>query len=89
LPGPDRFQTGKLVERDPLAGRKDTRPALYDGLGFQNVFTLDRIDPKVVKTSKSVYGGKEANESLHERNVRGEVEDGVAGKVVRLELVEV
>jgi hypothetical protein len=49
---------------------------------------LDPIDLKVVKAGKSIYSGKEANEGLHERNI-GEVEDGVAGKVVRLKLLEV
>jgi hypothetical protein len=50
---------------------------------------LDRIDPKVIETSKSGDSGKEAYESLHESNIRREVKDGVARKVVRLQLVEV
>jgi hypothetical protein len=50
---------------------------------------LDRVDPKIVEASKSLNRRKEANESLHERNIRREVKDGIARKVVRLELVEV
>jgi hypothetical protein len=57
--------------------------------GFRNVFALDRIDPKAEEASKSFFRGKEANVALHERDIARKVENGIARKMVRLELVEV
>jgi hypothetical protein len=62
---------------------------LNEGFGFRNVFALDRIDPKAKEASKGFFCGKEANVALHERNIAGEVEDGIARKMVGLELIEV
>jgi hypothetical protein len=50
---------------------------------------LDRVDPKAEKASENFFGGKEANVGLHERNIAGEVEDGVARKVMGLEFIKV
>jgi hypothetical protein len=89
LPGTAGFQAGKLVEGARLAGRNDACLALNWGFGVRKLLILDRVDPKIIEASKSINGGKEANEGLHERNVTREVEDGIARKVGRLELVKI
>jgi hypothetical protein len=72
-----------------LAGADDARPALNGRFWFRNIFALDRIDPKAKEASKSFFRGKEANVALHERDIARKVENGIARKMVRLELVEV
>jgi hypothetical protein len=50
---------------------------------------LDRVDPKIVEASKGVNGRKEANKSLHERNVRRKIKDGIARKMMGLKFIKV
>jgi hypothetical protein len=70
-------------------GVDDTRPSLNGGFGLRNVLALDGINPKRKEASESLVSGTKANIALHERNVAREIEDGVARKVVRLELVKI
>jgi hypothetical protein len=72
-----------------LTGSDDARPASNGRFGFRNVFSLHQIDLKAEEASKGFFCGKEANVALHERNVTRKVEDGIARKVVRLELVKI
>jgi hypothetical protein len=90
LAGPARFQAGEFIEGAPLAGREDARSALNDRLGVQGFFyILDRIDPEVVKTCRSVHCRKETNEAFHEGNERRKVKNGIARKMVGLKFVKI
>jgi hypothetical protein len=72
-----------------LTGADDIRPALNGGFGLRNVLAMDGINSKREEASESLASGTEADIALHERNVAREVEDGVARKVVRLELIKI
>jgi hypothetical protein len=72
-----------------LAGADDARPALNGGFGRRNVLALDRIDPKGEKAGKRLASGTDANVALHEGHKTRKVKNGIAGKVVRLETIEV
>ena len=50
---------------------------------------LDRIDPEVVETSKGFDGREETDETLHERDLGRKIKDGVARKMVGLELIKI
>ena len=50
---------------------------------------MDRIDPKAKEASKSLLRGTEADVSLHEGNITRKIKNGIARKVVRLELVKI
>jgi ribosomal protein S24E len=50
---------------------------------------LDRIDPKAKEASKSFLSRTEADVALHKGNVARKVENGIARKLVRLELVKI
>jgi hypothetical protein len=58
-------------------------------LGLGNALALDRVDPKGEETRKSFDGGQEANIGLHEGNIAGKIENGVAREVMRLELEKI
>jgi hypothetical protein len=62
---------------------------LYGGFGFRNFLALNGVDPKSKETGKRLASGTNADISLHEGGIAGEVENGVAGKVVRLEFVKI
>jgi hypothetical protein len=89
LPGPAGLQSGELIEHAPLAGRKDARPALHDWFGRQKFTVFDRVDAKVEEVGEGLNYRRETNKPLHKRNKRGEVENGVARKVVGLKLVKI
>jgi hypothetical protein len=50
---------------------------------------LDRVDPEVIKPSKGLGSGPETDVSFHKGDDGGEVDDGVAGKMVGLKFIEV
>jgi hypothetical protein len=50
---------------------------------------LDRVDPEIVKPNKSFDGGPEADIYFQERYKRGKMENGVAGKMMGLELIKI
>jgi hypothetical protein len=66
LPGPDRFQTGELVEAAPLAGREDAAPAPNERLGVRKILILDRILPEVIEKGKVICRRSDTSVSLHE-----------------------
>jgi RNA-binding protein YhbY len=72
-----------------LAGADDARPALNGGFGFRNFLALNGIDPKSKETGKRLASGTNADISLHKGGITREVKNGVAGKMVRLELVKI
>jgi ribosomal protein S24E len=52
-------------------------------------FALDQIDPKAKEASKSLLRRTEADVALHEGDIARKIKNGIARKVVRLELVEI
>ena len=50
---------------------------------------LDRVDPEVVETSKGFDGREETDETLHERDKRRKVENGVGRKMVGLKFIKI
>jgi hypothetical protein len=62
---------------------------LYGGFGFRNFLALNGVDPKSKETGKRLASGTNADISLHEGGIAREVENGVAGKMMRLELIEI
>jgi hypothetical protein len=72
-----------------LARADNTRTALDGRFGLRNVFALDRIDPKAEEASESFFCREETNVGLHERDIARKIENGIATKMMRLELVEI
>jgi hypothetical protein len=62
---------------------------LYGGFGFRDFLALNGIDPKSKETGKRLASGTNADISLHKGGIAREVENGVAGKMVRLKLVKI
>jgi hypothetical protein len=62
---------------------------LNGGFGSRNVLALDRIDPEGEKAGKRLASGTDANVALHEGHKTRKIKNGIAGKVVRLETIEV
>jgi hypothetical protein len=62
---------------------------LDGGFGLRNVLALDRIDPEREEASKSLAGGADADVGLHEGSIARKVKNGIAGKMVRLELIKI
>jgi hypothetical protein len=60
---------------------------LYGGFGLRNVLALNGVNPKREEASKSLASGTDADVALHEGGITRKVKNGIAGKVVRLELV--
>jgi hypothetical protein len=89
LPGPDRFQTEKLIEVAPLAGRKDAPPAPDKTFGKRKLPILDRILPQVVEIREVIDSRSDTGVSLHESSKRRKVKNRVARKMMGLKLVEV
>jgi hypothetical protein len=50
---------------------------------------LDRVDPEVIKPSKGLGSGPETDVSFHKGDDGGEVDDGVAGKMVGLKFIKI
>jgi hypothetical protein len=62
---------------------------LYGGFGFRNFLALNGVDPKSKETGKRLASGTNADIGLHKGGIARKIENGVAGKMVRLELVEI
>jgi hypothetical protein len=62
---------------------------LNGGFGLRNLLALDRVDPKREKASKSLAGRADADVCLHEGSITRKIENGIAGKVVRLKPIEI
>jgi hypothetical protein len=62
---------------------------LNGGFGLGNVLALDRVDPEREKAGKRLASGTDANVALHEGHKTRKIKNGIAGKVVRLESIEV
>jgi hypothetical protein len=62
---------------------------LYGGFGFRNFLALNGINPKSKEAGKRLTSGTNADVGLHEGGITRKIENGVAGKMVRLELVKI
>jgi hypothetical protein len=62
---------------------------LYGGFGLGNVLALDRIDPEREEAGKRLASGTDADVALHEGHKTRKIKNGIAGKVVRLESIEI
>jgi hypothetical protein len=62
---------------------------LYGRFGFRDFLALNGIDPKSKETGKRLASGTNADIGLHKGGIAREVENGVAGKMVRLESVKI
>jgi hypothetical protein len=62
---------------------------LNGGFGPRNFLALDGVDSKREKASKGLASGTDADVRLHESSIARKVKNGIAGKMVRLELVKV
>jgi hypothetical protein len=89
LPFPADFEAGEFVIWALLARRDYARPALNDGFREWYLRILDGVDPEVIESGKNLDGGQEADITLHKRDKSREIEDGIAGKMMGLEFVEV
>jgi hypothetical protein len=89
LPGAAGLEAGKLKESAPLAGANDARSALHRRFGLGDFLALDRIDPQTKEAGKRLTSGTNADVGLHEGGITRKIENGVAGKMMRLKLIEV
>jgi hypothetical protein len=64
-------------------------PHCTGGFGFRNFLALNGVNPKSKETGKRLTSGTNADVGLHEGGVTRKIENGVAGKIVRLELVKI
>jgi hypothetical protein len=62
---------------------------LYEGFGFRNLLALNGVDPKSEEAGKRLTSGTDADVGLHKGGITRKIENGVAGKMVRLELVKI
>jgi hypothetical protein len=62
---------------------------LYGRFGLGNVLALNGIDPKREEASEGLASGADADVGFHEGGVARKIENGVAGKVVRLEFIKI
>jgi hypothetical protein len=62
---------------------------LHGGFGFRNFLALNGVNPKSKETGKRLASGTNADIGLHKGGIARKIENGVAGKMVRLELVEI
>jgi hypothetical protein len=62
---------------------------LYGGFGLRNLLALDRVDSKGEEASKGLASGADADIRLHKSSITRKIKNGIAGKVVRLKLIEI
>jgi hypothetical protein len=89
LPNVARLEADKLKKRAPLARADDAGAALHGRLGLGDFLALDGVDPQVEETGERLTSGTNADVGLHEGGITRKIENGVAGKVMRLELVKI